>query len=173
MKLISAVFAMLLCASPLMAQTYTWTDDKGTVNFADDLSQVPKKYRGKAKQRSDDPDTVKPEPAATKEIPAAKPAEGKAEPLPKDADKWMYGDRNAGQWRQEFRMREVAYKSQEQKLEEISNLMKNPVGISRERFEALPQEFRETQKEYLRLLKQYNDLNDAANQVGLPAEFRK
>lgn len=173
MKIFTVIFTVLFCASPLMAQTYTWTDEKGTVNFADELSQVPRKYRSKVKLRSDEPDTVKPEPVVAKEAPAAKPAAEKTTPLPKDADKWMYGNRSAAQWSQEFRVREAEYKSQEQKMNVISDLMKNPVGITRERFDALPQEFRETQKEYLRLLKQYNDLNEAANQVGLPAEFRK
>lgn len=35
------------------ADTYTWTDDKGTVNFTDDSTLIPSKYRSKATKGED------------------------------------------------------------------------------------------------------------------------
>lgn len=173
MKPMIIVAAALLAATPLHAEIYSWTDNNGTVNFTEDFSQVPKKYRKKVKKRFDEeqaaPATVSREaapqaPVAAKKAPVS---EGSA------ATGEFYGGKKTAQWQQEFRLREAEYKKLEQKLDELAKLIKNPVGISRERSEALPQEFKETQKEYLQALKQYNELNDVANQAGLPAEFRK
>ncbi len=47
MKIFLVVITMALFAVPALAETYTWKDDQGTVNFADDLGKVPKKYRKK------------------------------------------------------------------------------------------------------------------------------
>ena len=49
MRSIFAVAIILLFAVPVFAETYKWVDDRGTVNFADDLGSVPKKYRKKVK----------------------------------------------------------------------------------------------------------------------------
>jgi hypothetical protein len=173
MKRMLVLAAILLAATPLLAETYSWTDDRGTINFTEDFSQVPKKFRSKVRIRSDgerstprnDTVEVAPKvPAVTKSVAVFDNT---------SAAKDLYAGKKAGQWQLEFRSSEAAYKNLEQKLDELTRLIKNPVGISRERFDGLPQEFRETQKEYLQALKQYNELNEAANQAGLPAEFRK
>lgn len=39
----------LLCAVPLCAEVYTYTDGKGAVSYVDDLGKVPAKYRSKVK----------------------------------------------------------------------------------------------------------------------------
>ena len=49
MKTFMILIALMLFALPVLAETYVWEDDQGTVNFADDLGKVPKKYRKKAK----------------------------------------------------------------------------------------------------------------------------
>jgi len=61
----------------------------------------------------------------------------------------------------------------DQQLAELESLVRKPTGLSKGRLDGLPQEFREVQKQYNQALKQYNSLNDEANKVGLPVEFRK
>jgi len=54
MNRIAIVLLMLLCcAFSANADTYSWKDDKGVVNFTDDPSLIPPKYRGKAKKGED------------------------------------------------------------------------------------------------------------------------
>jgi hypothetical protein len=43
------VLLLVLYATSAAAVTYEWTDDRGTINFTEDLGKVPKKYRKKAK----------------------------------------------------------------------------------------------------------------------------
>jgi len=51
---IAIVTALILCSVMCAnAETYTWTDDKGVVNFSDDPGLIPAKYRGKAKKGED------------------------------------------------------------------------------------------------------------------------
>ncbi len=42
------VLMVILNFQAIQAQTWTWTDDKGHVRFADDYSQIPEKYRKEA-----------------------------------------------------------------------------------------------------------------------------
>ena len=53
MKAVLLAGAALLLAVQAGAETYTWTDDKGTFNFTDDLSLVPQKYRKNVGKRGD------------------------------------------------------------------------------------------------------------------------
>lgn len=69
------VLLLLLYPLSAMALTYEWTDDRGTVNFTEDLGKVPKKYRKKAKVLGAE------ESGTPKIIESAEPAQGK----PKDA----------------------------------------------------------------------------------------
>ena len=50
-----AVIVLIILSSALfaIADTYTWTDNKGVVNFTDDPAQIPTKYRKKVKTRED------------------------------------------------------------------------------------------------------------------------
>jgi hypothetical protein len=85
----------------------------------------------------------------------------------------LFSGKKAENWQQEFKVREADYKQLENQLLHLEELMKKPVGVSMERIQGLPQEFRDTQKRYINAIKAYNDLNDAANKAELPAEYRK
>ena len=54
MNRIAIVLVMILYSVlTANADTYTWTDDKGVVNFTDDPGMIPLKYRVKAKKGED------------------------------------------------------------------------------------------------------------------------
>ncbi len=168
-RIVSLVAVMLFWSLSAMAETYTWTDKSGTVNFSDDYSSVPKQYRKKVRKLGDmdaaptSADTGKPAASAT-----ASPGTAGTNPAG-----GLYGGKRAEVWQQEFKSREAEYKQLENELTRLESLIKNPVGISLERMRGLPQEFRDTQKRYNEALNAYNDLNNAANKVQLPVEFRK
>ncbi len=178
MKLLLAICAVLFSFAMVNAEIYSWTDDAGTMHFTEDYSQVPKKYRNKLTRRTEDEDApsaapaARPAKAADKAAVSAPLPAGSAPVKGKDG-KLLYGGRPVSQWQNEFRARGSAYKSLESRLDQLAGQIKKPVGIPRERRDALPQEFKAAQQEYLKALKDYNELNDAANRAGLPAEFRK
>jgi hypothetical protein len=178
MKRIVALVAVILLGSlPVMAETYTWTDKSGTVNFSDDYSSVPKQYRKHARRLGDMDVTPAPADAGRSgggqpSRPATTRTETPGAPGAK-SDDGLYGGKKAETWRQEFRAREADYRQLDSQLAQLEELIKKPAGISMERFQALPQEFKDTQKRYNEAIKAYNDLNEAANKAGLPAEYRK
>jgi hypothetical protein len=137
MKRIAALVAvMLLGTLPVMAETYTWTDKSGTVNFSDDYSSVPKQYRKKVRKLGDM--DAAPAPADAGKSggeKAAQPVTSKTDmsgaPGAK-TDNGLYGEKKAETWRQEFRAHEADYKQLEGQLSQIEELIKKPVGISTE-----------------------------------------
>ncbi|WP_191965755.1 DUF4124 domain-containing protein [Oryzomonas sagensis] len=173
-RIVTVVAVMLLWSLPAMAETYSWTDKSGTVNFSDDYYSVPKQYRKKVRRLGD----IDAQPAADSGKGAGA---GQQAALPEtgrsgagtDAANNQYGGKKAEIWQQEFKGRYAEVKLLEKELTELEELIKKPVGISRERIQGLPQEFRATQKRYNDAVAAYNELNDAANKVGLPAEYRK
>jgi hypothetical protein len=176
MKLILAVAGILIFAAPLMAETYSWEDEKGTVNFTENYTSIPAKYRKKARKLGDmGADTSSVPPAAVSGAKATSavrtPAGTGAGPAAESSG--LFNGRKPEAWQQEMRPLYAEVKRLEQQLVELESLIRKPAGISKSRADGLPQEFRETQKLYNQALKQYNSLNDEANTVGLPAEFRK
>jgi len=177
-RIVALVAVMLLRSLPVMAETYTWTDKSGTVNFSDDYSSVPKEYRKNIHMLGDM--DAPPAPADTGKS-------GEKPPVRHDTTKTdtsggapgtkpgnvLYGGKKAETWQQEFRARVADYKQLESQLLQLEELIKKPVGISMERIQGLPQEFRDTQKQYNEAIKAYNDLNEAANNAELPVEYRK
>jgi hypothetical protein len=66
---IAAVAVSILFCADSRADIYKWEDETGTVNFTDDLSNVPAAYRGKATR------VIREDPGASKP-PAAAPGQG-------------------------------------------------------------------------------------------------
>lgn len=169
-RIVSVLALMLLWSLPVMAETYTWTDKSGTVNFSDDYYSVPKQYRKKVRRLGDI--DVTPAPADTGKGESRQSAPKTGAPGT-ESGSGSYGGKKAEAWQQEFKARNTDIRQLESQLAQLAELIKTPVGISQERRQGLPQEFRETQKRYNEAIKAYNDLNDAANKAELPVEFRK
>ncbi|BCS56020.1 DUF4124 domain-containing protein [Geobacter sp. SVR] len=54
MKRTTVVLYLILCGvTTAVGATYQWTDDKGVINYTDDLNSVPSKYRSTVKKRDD------------------------------------------------------------------------------------------------------------------------
>ena len=92
------LLVILLLLYPLTAQAemYQWTDGSGTVNFAEGLGSVPKKYRKKAKVVGGEEEAPAPRAAA----PASDSDKPKGEEQ-KSAKK-LYGGKDEAGWRREF-----------------------------------------------------------------------
>lgn len=177
MRSILFFMTALLWALPLMAETYSWVDGQGTVNFTDDYSQIPRKYRNKVNKRED----VAPSP--TVQVPKTENS-GVANAAPKEGDtkrpaatvtaspEQVYGEKKAAEWQGEFQERNAELERLDAKVKEANEFKKRPPVYGAELVD-LNKRLHDAVQEYNESVKRYNELNDAANKAGVPAEFRK
>jgi clan AA aspartic protease (TIGR02281 family) len=89
--LVFSVFFIIVL--PGHGEMYKWVDEKGTIHFADDLSNVPEKYRSEAEKRSSPRESFKPEvkekPAPLPEVSQTTEAEGIEVPLFRRHELWL------------------------------------------------------------------------------------
>jgi hypothetical protein len=76
-RLILVIFFGLLMSTVLATgqEAYRWVDEKGTIHFADDLSQIPEKYLDQVQKKK-----FQQEPSASAPVAPAAPAAGRAAP---------------------------------------------------------------------------------------------
>lgn len=55
-RILLGAFILFILFSPVYAEIYKWTDDKGGVHFTEDPSTIPEKYRDKVKSRETEED---------------------------------------------------------------------------------------------------------------------
>jgi len=168
---------VLMWALPLMAETYSWVDGQGTVNFTDDYSLIPRKYRNKSIKRgelSSSPSVQSPreENSGTgnkliNEADTKKPAVTD-EVSPGQA----YGGKKASEWQREFRERNAELERLDAKVKEFSELRKTAQVYGPELVD-LNKRLIDAVGKYNESVNRYNELNDAANKAGVPVEFRK
>jgi hypothetical protein len=132
------------------AETYTWTDDKGSFNFTDDLSNVPRKYRATVK-RSSEADAPPKEPVI-QEKGSVPPATDRAVAIEKTdgiAQEGVreYQGKTLDAWRAELGQKEDELKRMRHQLEMIKDALKGP-----------------DVEERLRLTNEYNRLGEEFNQ---------
>ena len=109
---------ILLLATSLHAETYSWVDDSGTYNFTEDYSSIPKKYQKKVKWREDLPQDVNPAPA----VKFRKASEMKE----------LYGGKSRDAWRKELDVLEAELSGIEQRMEQLRKQIIDTKGISKE-----------------------------------------
>ena len=173
MKKLTLVLFLVLFAVPAMAETYTWTDERGTVNFTEDLGKVPKKYRKKARIIGGD-NAEAPPPA---EAPEQKPAAGgvpkdAAAPVPeKDREKVLYGGKEGAEWSREFATVRAELKSSEDQLVDTRKRMDDTSGMSRNEYLSLQLTIRNMERRVLELRKRLEELQRVAREGEVPPEL--
>ena len=181
MKTFLVVIIMAFFAVTAFAETYTWKDDQGTVNFADDLGKVPKKYRKKARIVGEE----EPAPAEVqeeKEKPAVqKQTEGGrgeapqgnkvAAPAAKQNKNAVYGGKDASAWKSEFGGINADLKANEKQLVEFRNRLKDTSGMSRSEYLSIQNTVKSLEYTILGLRKKLDDLKQEADKAGVPAEL--
>lgn len=159
---------VLLLLYPLSAeaQTYQWTDERGTVNFADDLGKVPKQYRKKARVlgRGDDSaeTVIDNAPQSTKPV-----AEG-AEP-----GKKLYGGKDEATWRREFLQSAANLENAQSELALLKARLSDTSGMSRSEYLTIQNSIKHGEVFVQNLRAKQEQLRQAADRAGVPAEFRK
>jgi len=168
--LMKRLLVALLVLYPLsaLAVTYQWTDERGTVNFTEDLGNVPKKYRKKVKILGGD-ESLAPQ---TVEIPeqAAKGTGGKDEPA---KGKKLYGGKDENAWHNEFQNAAADVRQTETDLAELRARLTDTSRMSRGEYLSLQNAVKNDE---IRLQQQKNKLDtlrQSADRLGVPPEFRQ
>jgi hypothetical protein len=164
---------MMLFTMPALAVTYEWEDAQGTVNFTEDLGNVPKKYRMKARIVGDE----EPSPAEVKEG-MVKPApkqqtQGNKEgtPVAKPADKQVYGGKDAAAWKAEFAAVNADLRAGEKQLVELRSRLNDTSGMSRTEYLSIQNTIKNLESNLLERRKKLNALKQEAEKAGVPADL--
>ena len=173
MKICILCISMVLFALPVIAETYTWEDDQGTVNFTEDLGNVPKKYRKKVKIVGEE-ELPPPEANVGDGKPAVKgKTEGAREPKEKGpaVQQAVYGGKDAKAWRFEFLSLDADVKAAEKQLVEIRNRMKDTSGMSRTEYLSIQNTIKSLESSVLERRKKLGDFKKEAETAGVPADL--
>jgi hypothetical protein len=160
---------LLLLIYPLtaLAETYEWVDERGTVNFAEDLGKVPKKYRKKAKRLGGD------EPAAESAAPAAAPEAAKAKGMEEKGEKKSYGGKDELAWRREFLQANSNLQSAQTELDTLKARLSDTSRMSRSEYLIIQNSIKHAEVRVQELQKKLDQLNSSADRYDVPADFRK
>ncbi|MGB9080009.1 MAG: DUF4124 domain-containing protein, partial [Desulfuromonadaceae bacterium] len=148
---------ILLLATPLYAETYSWVDDSGTYNYTEDYSRVPKKYQKKVKRREDLLQDVAPSALPDSEPRQAEKAAEKSAAVP-DGEKELYGGKSRDTWRKELDAFEAELSGIEQRMELLRKQIYDPKNVSKTQFEALKKEYDDSRAAYEQKYKNYSEL---------------
>lgn len=169
----------LLFAGSALAETYMWEDATGTVNFAEDLSQVPKKYRKKVQVRGDlSAPTPEPSSAATDPGAAKSASSG---PASSDAGKpgggsekkdLRYGGKSGEEWRRDFAYLKADLRSTDDQIAEMNGRLADTSQMSRADYLNINSTLKSLQLHKIEVGKKLDAVSQAASKAGVPAEFR-
>lgn len=154
-----------LFLSAAFADTYTWTDEQGTVHFTEDPGQIPKKLRGKVRKLDEDI----PAPAAAPSPPA--PDAG-TPPAKESEQPATYGGRSYGDWAKELAEREAAMKDVRSRTDEIRELLKHP-GLTQDEASKLVDEYQQLSLRFQQLKAEYHQWVENARKACLTVTIQE
>lgn len=166
----ATLFTLLLIVSvsTSYADTYSWTDDQGTINFTEDLGSVPKKFRKKARKTQEEapPEAKSGSAAATGKAP-------KATPPVADSRGWSADDTFAGkthaQWTKDLRDRDEAMAAVRKEIDEIDTQLSKPAT----RTKALLDQRAALLAQFKQMKSEYDQVIESARKAGLQVNIEK
>lgn len=175
------LFALILfLALPALcsAEVYKWVDEKGQTGYSDDLGKVPKKYRDNAVLTEKQEQAVEIVEKSEPEKGQKKGAEVKGEQdkggpgRGKDKDKALFDGKTGETWKQDLARQKHEVKSLEDQSAGIKERMADASKMSRGEYITLQNTQRDLDARIGKAKKKLDALNEAAENAGLPAEFR-
>jgi hypothetical protein len=174
MKPYLCLVSILLLATPLNAETYSWVDDSGTYNFAEDYSKVPKKYQKKVKRREDVPQDVKPQ---VSPVPENVPWQGEKKEVKStvvnEGEKELHGGKSRAAWRKEMDVLEAELSRIEQRTEQLRKQIYDKKGITKTQFNELKKEYDASRAAYSGKYKNYTELIETIRKAGISVDIKK
>ncbi len=175
------VLALLALPAIAAAEIYQWVDESGQVGYADDLGNVPAKYRKKATPVGGEEKAVEiiDKGEAEKESrkgnekgsPNAAPIQTPAE-KEKPGAKPVFDGKDGETWRRDLARQKHEVKSLEEQAAGIRKRMATPEKISRGEYLSLQYTARDLDTRLAAAREKLQSLLDAADNAGVPAEFR-
>lgn len=177
MKKLAVALLLMAFTVPAMAETYTWTDDSGTMNFTEDFGRIPKKYRKKARKVGDE--SAPAAPVETRETPKQKRADSPADlgaqgnSAAKAEKSLQYGGKSADEWKRQFAALRGELKSAETQLVETRRRLDDTSKMSRSEYLGLQISIRNVEKRVLDLRGKLQELEAEAAKAEVPADLRE
>jgi hypothetical protein len=177
MKISVFCISMVLIALPAIAETYTWEDSQGTVNFTEDLGNVPARYRKKVKVLGDTelpPAEVNEKgekPAQKGKVEGAREIRSGAPAARQDKKKAFYGGKESETWKSEFAALDADVKAAEKQLVETRHRMQDTSGMSRAEYLTVQSTLKSLENSVLMRRKKLEDLKKEAETAGVPADL--
>lgn len=164
------IAAILLYSLPLLAQTYEWTDEHGTVNFSEDLGRVPKKFRKNARVIGDEGGA----PQITEEdvSPKGKVPEGKGK-VAAEKKAPIYAGKDEKAWREEFGRINADLKAALKDQSDLKARLSDTSKMSRTEYLTVQNTLKHADFRVQELKNKLDQLNDRANRADVPAELRQ
>lgn len=162
------VAMLLLFPLSAVAETWQWTDERGTVNFAEDLGKVPKKYRKQAKPLGDDggaPLVIEKEPEAAPKV------QGKGEDQQKE--KQIVGGKDETAWRREFNGARHSVRLAETDLADLRVRLTDTSKMSRTEYLSIQNGIKQLETRVQQQQKRFDQLRENADRLGVPQEWRQ
>ena len=176
-KAILVFVIIIVTAGFAAADMYKWVDDNGTVNFTEDYTKIPKKYRKKVKIKKDDAEN--PAEAATttgEETKAAKSNNGSGETVAdtKNVKKInSYGSKSEEEWKADFKRLNDNIDLVQSQIDERKARLGNPDNLSRARYRGIEMEIKDLEEKLTQLQGKLSALDESATKAGVPYEMRK
>ncbi|NVN98627.1 MAG: DUF4124 domain-containing protein [Geobacteraceae bacterium] len=163
-QICAASLLLLISLSSAFAQTYSWTDNAGTVHFTEDMGRIPMEMRSKARVVVDAVTTS-----------AEKPASGSAEILPGSAAAVGAGanaEKSLDDWKKELSGREAEMMVVRKKIDEIAAILKGYTGGWTEQ-NKLVEEFNVANSRLKDMLGEYFQQVEKARKAGLVVNIQE
>jgi len=178
MRRVALVLALLAMPAMSNAEFYQWVDEKGNIGYADDLGNVPAKYRKKATPLGGqepaveviDKGELSKEPS--RETDAKKGQSTADEQKPKAKDVTLYAGKDAETWKRDFARQKFDIKSLEDQAAGIRERMANPGKMSRGEYLTLQNTARDLDFRISAAQRKLQLLSEAADAAEVPADLR-
>lgn len=176
--ILTVCFVIYLFVGTAMAETYIWEDANGTVNFSEDISHVPKRYRKNVRVRGD-VSSDETEQSSSAESGGTKPST--SAPVVSDTGKSVegndkkqlrYGGKSGDEWRNEFAYLKADLRSTDDQIAELNGRLADTSRMSRSDYLNTQSSLKSLQMHKAEVGRKLDALSQAATKAGLPAEFR-
>ncbi|HEU0265274.1 MAG TPA: DUF4124 domain-containing protein [Geobacterales bacterium] len=178
MRMILTLSLVLLLACPVVAATYRWTDARGTINFTDDVGNIPERYRERAVLvgAEQTPTTEVIESSLPEPPPNTEGGGNGGTPAPPSAEvkkPVLYGDKEGTVWGQEFSTLRREIDETTTQIAEQKGRLANSANLSRAEYRGIESEIKRLEERQADRQRKYDELKSRALKVGVPSEFIK
>jgi len=158
------LLVVLLLLYPLSASAYEWTDESGTVNFTEDLGNVPKKYRKKAKVLGAE------ESGVPQIIESSEPVKGKTKDTGAAKEKKAPGAKEEAALRNEYGAAKANLQATEQEITELRARLEDTSKMSRSEYLTLQNTLKQDEFRVGDQRKKVDQLREKAEKAGVSLE---